>query len=320
MTRWLMCLARVLLWLALVMLVVGALPATAHADKATAESLFQEGQRLMEAGQLEQACPKFQASHEAEPSVGALLNLARCHELSGRNASAWAQYTEAAILAGRTGQTDRQEGALELANKLEPLLSRLTVVVEDHSVGLKVSRNGEVVPRGSWGAALPVDSGTYEVVASAPGKRTFRGRVMVQGDRDAQTLTVPVLADAAEAVETPEAQSRASGLGGLQIGGIVAIAVGAAGLAVGIGFGVVAMNEEKDLESTCPSMQCVGAEKAADDIAPKAHASTAGFVIGGVGLVGGLVLLLVGSSSSGEARVTPIIGPGQAALSVNARF
>jgi NADH-quinone oxidoreductase subunit N len=37
-------------------------------------------------------------------------------------------------------------------------------------------------------------------------------------------------------------------------------------------------------------------------------------------LLVGIVLLLVGSSSSGDARVTPVIGPGQAGVGVNGRF
>src|SRR5690606_30041935 len=89
------------LWAALCVLIVSG---TARADKATAESLFQEGKRLMEQGQIEEACPKFQASMDAEPSVGAMLNLARCHELTGKTATAWAEYTEAANLARRAGQ------------------------------------------------------------------------------------------------------------------------------------------------------------------------------------------------------------------------
>ena len=51
-------------------------PAWADGDKAAAESLFQDGKAAMKQGKYEQACTLFTASFDAEPSVGALLNLA----------------------------------------------------------------------------------------------------------------------------------------------------------------------------------------------------------------------------------------------------
>jgi hypothetical protein len=101
-----------LLWRVGCLFAVLALAPAAHgSQKAAAESLFQEGKRLMDAGRYDEACPKFEASHKAEPSVGAMLNLARCHELAGKTASAWVEYKEAAKLAQQTGQADRVLGA-----------------------------------------------------------------------------------------------------------------------------------------------------------------------------------------------------------------
>ncbi|HZO13795.1 MAG TPA: hypothetical protein VFB62_11075 [Polyangiaceae bacterium] len=70
--------------LALVLVLSSKAAAQNASNKAAAESLFQEGQAAMEAGKLDIACAKLAESLELERAVGTLLNLARCHELSGK--------------------------------------------------------------------------------------------------------------------------------------------------------------------------------------------------------------------------------------------
>src|SRR3954471_558336 len=84
-------------------------------NKASAEALFNEGRRLVQVGQLAQACQKFAASEKLEPAVGTLLNLASCNERQGRIASAWANYRDAAGLAKGRGENDRQDFAAKRA-------------------------------------------------------------------------------------------------------------------------------------------------------------------------------------------------------------
>src|SRR6187399_1063297 len=64
-----------------------------------AEVLFRDGQQLLAAGRISEACVKFRASQTAEPALGTLLNLAVCHEKEGRTATAWLEYAETASLA-----------------------------------------------------------------------------------------------------------------------------------------------------------------------------------------------------------------------------
>src|SRR5438445_7058461 len=76
------------------------------ANSAAAETLFQEGRKLMEEKKFEQACPKLADSQKLAPSAATLLNLAFCYEKIGRTASAWATYRDAASAAKAAGRDD----------------------------------------------------------------------------------------------------------------------------------------------------------------------------------------------------------------------
>ncbi len=319
-------LLRVACRLAVVCLLGGvAVPAWAG-DKAAAESLFQDGKSAMDQGRYQQACGLFAASFDAEPSVGALLNLARCHQQRGKTASAWAVFNDAAAMAARAGQHKRESGAHRYAVKLEPLLSKITLMVESPPEGLEVTRNGQLVSAGSYGLALPVDPGDHEIVAMAPGYQRWATSVTVGANADRQTISIPALQPAAEVSPDDVAAGPTSGL---LVGGLAVAGFGAAVLSVGIGFGVWSWVARNDLEDDCGGVKsCTGGwEDELASIRLTADISTAAFVIGSTALVGGAVMLLLSPSSptdedSGDATAafTPWVGPGNAGLVVNGRF
>ncbi len=166
-------------------------PAHAHAhegfsQKAAAEALFQEGAKLLEAGDTEQACSKFQASLELDHALGTTLRLADCLDRAGKTASAWATFQEAAAMARARGQHDRVEIALQRAADLESKLSRLRLMMTPSTrqlPGLKVSLNGITLPEGTWGSAVPIDPGLQRIVIEAAGHapRTIEVRVREPG-------------------------------------------------------------------------------------------------------------------------------------------
>src|SRR6187431_1585248 len=98
-------------------------PALARdADAAAAEALFDEARRLLASGDVKAACPKFAESYRLDPALGALLNLAACHEKEGRVATAWSEYRDAAAQALKARDDKRAAYAKKQAATLEPRL------------------------------------------------------------------------------------------------------------------------------------------------------------------------------------------------------
>jgi hypothetical protein len=277
---------RPLAWF-LLALVIGcvAIAADARADnKALAETLFLEGKQLMEEQRYEEACKRFQASHQAEKSVGAILNLALCHQQLGKLASAWSEYKDAAALAERMNQPERKEGALDYAAEIEPKLSRLTVRVLRPVEGLVVTRGGEPLPSGSYGVAVPVDPGSYLIEATAPGHAPYKAEVVVGDQADRKEIAIPAL--------DPAPDQGGVSFHPQTIAAFASGAVGVVSLAIGIGFGVAALNDKDELDAQCPGRVCVTAEgqDALDQITLEANVATAMIAIGAVAIVGGGVL------------------------------
>ena len=73
--------------------------AGAQGPDAAAQLLFDDGKKLLAAGKVSEACPKFEESHRLVPNGGTLTNLAECLELDGKLASAWLRYKELAARA-----------------------------------------------------------------------------------------------------------------------------------------------------------------------------------------------------------------------------
>jgi hypothetical protein len=185
--------------LAAVIVAVLGTPAKAEPsadDRALATALFQEARTLMINGETSQACMKFAESHRLDPSGGTILNLALCHEKERKLARSWSEFTEAIAFARRDYRADRESEAQDHARKLEPLLSRLTVVVSNAAQieGLRVESDGRELTPASWSLAIPVDGGEHVVRASAPGRLLWSKTVTLPDEAGAATVEIPALA------------------------------------------------------------------------------------------------------------------------------
>jgi hypothetical protein len=189
------------------------LPALAQAgDKAQAEILFRDGRALMKKGTYEEACPKFAESMRLDPSSGTQINLGQCYEAQGKTASAWAEYNAAAALARNQNRSEYEAKATQLASRLEPKLSKLRIdapAIPD----LAVKRDGIDLARSLLGSSVPIDPGEHTIVATAPGYKEWSNKIVVGKDGDAKTMTIPPLEklpEAAAAAPPPTPPDQAS--------------------------------------------------------------------------------------------------------------
>jgi len=292
-------------------------------DKAAAESLFNAGKSLMDEERYAEACEKFAGSMDAEPSVGAQLNLALCNEKQGKIATAWSLYRDAAVMAGALNDSRRQRGAEALAAELEPRVSKLTIHVSQAIDGLRVTNDGALI--GSYDEALPIDPGKHRIVASAPGRRTWTKTISVSEAAKKEEITVPVLEPFPDA-----SPSEAGGEEPLptwqRITGWSAVGVGALGVTIGTVFGILATSDANALQSacgedkTCPDDQLDDLDAART----KANVATGTLVVGGLLAAGGVVLLLLDPIPLGgaddAAQLLPSVGPTGASLTLSGRF
>jgi hypothetical protein len=272
---------------------------------AAATLLFDEGIKAMEAGRLAEACPKLVKSQELAPSGGTLLALGTCHERSGRIASAWVAFREAASRAAAAGKVDAEASALEHAAQLEARLPKLTIRVTTRVKDLEVRRDGTLLRPAELDVPTPIDPGRHELRATAPGLEAW-SRTIDIGEGSPVVVDVPELtasrrapAPADPAVQDPPKESAApaapssSGAGQRAVGLIVA-AGGLAALGVGGVFGVLAKSSDDDAEAHCKRVDVRRCDPTGlamiDDAKSQALVSTILVSAGGAALVGGAVL------------------------------
>lgn len=200
-----MILARVLI---AVSLLVAMTPASAQPVNDRADALFKQGRELMTAGKPAEACAAFEQSQQLDPKVTTLLNLAGCREKLDQLATARELFLEAerqTRTKGDAATTQLHKVAVERAFKLEPRVSKLTILVPDDRklTGLEISRDGRTVPAELWNREQPVDGGTYMIAARAPGVEPWSTRVTIAPEGDARTVTVPGHRNSPEGLPAP---------------------------------------------------------------------------------------------------------------------
>ncbi len=277
-------------------------------NKAAAEALFDEGKKLLEAGNFAEACRAFEASQKLDAGVGTLLYLGDCYERTNRVASAWATFREAAAMAKTAADDKREQIARSRAEALEPKLYKLTIAVIDRVPGLEVKRNGELLADATWGVALPVDAGKQTIVATAPGYLTYEKAIDVPEGPGKETVTIPKLevdpnaskpaptttATATTAPTTapppvvPPKEERSQGLliGGLVVGGLGVIGAAVTGALVGVASSKYAEGDDFCEGTVCTDQRGVDAANDARSLGDVATGT----------LIGSLVLIATGAT------------------------
>ena len=314
---------------------------TAAAQNAAAEALFTDGERLLKAGQIAQACDAFEASNRLEPRAGTLINLGTCREQNQQLASAWSAFKDA---LSRVKDPKKKKIAQTKVTDLEPRLSYLTITVPDGSkvAGLTITRDGAPIDPALWNRSVPTDGGTFTIAASAPDHEAWTTTVVVPAEKGQIAVEVPRPAEVVKAAApvpdapppvptAPVVEDRPVARGGGTFTGRRKAAIGVLVLGVGAGaagvlLGRQASQAEDDAYALCPDPQAacpdaVEANALIDKGRSRALLANISYGVAGAAAITAVVLWITGAPASPEARVavTPRLGD-VAGLDLAVRF
>jgi hypothetical protein len=310
------------------------------ADRATAQALFDEGRKLMHLQQFELACPKFEESARVIPLGGTLLNLADCYEKLGLLATAWSTFLNAETVAHRANNHARELEAHTRATRLESRLPRITIHIDVTRIpsGFQVFRDEILVGSGQWETEIPIDPGTHQITANAPGYRRWE-LVVLASPTERLSVDIPVL----EALPVPSAASPpleeskpknfpsslptpSSLFASPQTDGSrskrnkiwVAGGVGLVGFLTGVTTGILSFRKHRAADERCTYDECHD-EKGVElrnESRIYGNISTGAFIVGALGTTLSVTFWLASprGTTSPKRRQNVAIGPGHVAL------
>jgi hypothetical protein len=249
--------------------------AAQNAERGVAQSLFEEGVRLMRAKDYAAACPKLAESHRLEPAGGTILNLAVCLEQDGKLASSYVAYDEALARARRDNNKQRIQVAEQHMAALRPKLSRVTITVAAADPKPEVKFDGTAIGEQAWGVAFYADVGTHTITAEAPGRRPFHGELRVEAAGKSYDTSVPLLdvepappppppvasVEPKPAPPSPPPVASVDAAPRAERGPLPWILVGTGAVLIGAGAvtGVLAIGKHGDSNDACPAGRCTAA-------------------------------------------------------------
>jgi hypothetical protein len=317
-------------------------------EKITARSLGQEGQAALDKGDMKTAEDRFHravlifdnAKAPVPPTL--LLGYARGAAGSHHYIAAEEAYNRMIRAGLPPGAPAPFVKALEDAKKeiesVSPHIARVTINVTGCD-NPSVTLDGAPVPSMILGIKKPVDPGTHEVKASAPGCKAQAASFTVEDGKEATssltlekeptTNVTPPTGTGATTTTTPNTtpttsptttttvppETASGGGNGLKIAGFVALGIGGAGVIMGAVTGGIALGKHGDLQKVCgPTGDAcpASAQSTINDYKTMGALSTVGFIVGGVGIAAGLAMVLLAPSPKKQtaAWIQPYVGFG----------
>jgi hypothetical protein len=238
-------------------------PRAGLAGETESRTLFVSGRELRLAGNCAEAIPLFRRALETYPEgLGSLRNIAECEAELLRFASARRSYWDLR-LAALQSTTSKYEGWDKEAEAehaaLGPKVAKVIVAFKgERPEGLVIRFNGKPFDPRLVGVEIEQDNGPLEVSVSfgagPPLTKTLQvttgGRHMVEFDlaelpRPAQQPTT----------RPPGGETRSGGLTPTQVGGIVALGVGGAGLVGTVVTSIMYSSSLSAVDDACPSRE-----------------------------------------------------------------
>jgi hypothetical protein len=276
-----------------------------------ARDLARQGAELLAEGRFDEALPKLKRARELVPAptirVLEAVALARLGRLVEAAEAYEAVRRTKLTLKSPTAFRDAVKTADDDLAKLRPRIPRLVVQVRGASPeSVTVEVDGYELPRAMLDMPRPIDPGAHDVVVWGPNGYHESRQVTLKEGEEQQTLFQVPAAAPPDRVEPESDVQRTIGW--------VTLGVGAAGLAVGAGAGLLMLEKKSELDEVCASDGSCPApfESDYDTFRAARTASWIGYGVGFAGLGVGAILLLTAPDSSeaqDEACVRPWLGP-----------
>jgi hypothetical protein len=320
---------------ALVLCVIGAAGrAAAQGDANAARTAFDQGVAAFAKENYTASLEAFVRSYSLNPKASVLFNIAMCRKALFLYVDSLATFRKY-LTDGASKVTPERRAEVEQAiAEMERLIGG--VVITGAPVGARVSIDGAERGAAPFTRPLPADPGKHIVEVRCDGYEPMRADIAVASGAEttvqaelekaavmsATAVTQPATAnvgDAATAEHGAQPEVPAPVDDGerkrrllLGVGGVAALALGAAGVGVGGYFTHEGSKDAKEGADAADAGDAGGRSAAVDDLGKDRAGVIAGFAIGGALLVTGVVLLIVrarerdeGSSSDGTTAVRP---------------
>lgn len=257
----------------------------AERDAAAAEVFFQKGRAAMAENDYDRACQSFTESLALDPAVGTVMNLATCEEKRGHLTASWERWHQALRLLERGD--DREDFALAQLESIEARLGQLTIKLAANAPqDLTIRRDGVILGKASLGEALPADPGKHVITVEGAQYEPRSYSISLNSGEHKQIVVRPGNMKRQEAPQTSTAQLR-------KMTGFAALGVGVLGLGGAIVTGAMLPGQDRKVKENCPNKVCDEEGTQAKSGAKTLLAiNTASFIVAGVGLLSGGVLLL----------------------------
>jgi hypothetical protein len=291
--------------------------------RSQARELGKKGQDAFDAKNFKESEDDFRRADVLFHAPTLVLGLARALAGEGKVVEAWEAYHR--IILEAVATTAPFARALEEAKAevggVEARRARVTITVtgtgEAHVILDDAPMKNEAL-----GVERFVNPGAHSVKVTAAGfKDVSRDFTLAEGAAQSVPIalehdTAAVVADTGAVSTTHPVPADAGGKPN-RLPAIIGFSVGGAGLVFGGITGALALGKHSTLKNECTGSVC--APSASSDLSSyhtMGTLSTVGFILGGVGVAAGAVLLFVGpKSQSREAPtplswITPYVGPG----------
>ncbi|HRI67020.1 MAG TPA: hypothetical protein PK156_22400 [Polyangium sp.] len=324
----------VVLWLAPSL----AYAAPSTADQANAKKLYEQAAASMEREDYARACPLFENALQLTPQhVRTAISLGTCEERWGKMLSALRRFDYARSLAQDQSADNKVVEIDGLVSSLKHRLPRLRIIAPERFAAISdmvVERNGMVVPASDFGKAIAVDPGTYTISASSPrtgfwktGVQTKLGHIaeITLGETTEPTYRNNSAQDESDHGDDSSSRTTTKSFGAQRTLGVIGMGVGSAGLVVGGILGGLAISKNSasdnghcDTESYCDATGFALRQQAQQ----YANGSTGAFIVAGVLLTGGIVLVATAPSTNpkGSQGATAHLWIGPSSVGVSGRW